>query len=117
MENFQKRAILKLNEDITATLLLYKTPELLSNLSINEQASYQLLKNSKKLTPPPFPNPDEIKEKYGESNGFKVQSHLELLTSLQRRLQYLELSEFISPINNTFLAIPSTNILPPLESS
>ena len=96
--------------------MLYKTPELLSNLPINEQASYQLLKKSKKLTPPPFPDPDKIKEEYGESNGLKVQSHLELLTSLQRRLQYLELSEFISPINNTSLAIPSTNIHPPLET-
>ena len=70
-----------------------------------------------KLRPPSFPDPDEIKEKYGELNGLKVQNHLELLTNLQRKLQYHELSKFISPINNPSLAVPSDNILPPLPAS
>ena len=89
---------------------------MLSSIPENEQASYQMLENSKKLRPPSFPDPDEIKAKYGELIGLKVQNHLELLTNLQRRLQYHELSEFISPINNPFLAVPSDNILPPLPA-
>ena len=60
-----------------------------------------------------FPDPNEIKQKYGESAELEVRSYLELLTNLQRRLQYEELSEFVSHINNPSLAISSINILPP----
>ena len=115
VDNFNIRAVLKLNEDIVANLLVFKTPELLSNLSPNEQAAYQELKDFKTLNPDqhPFPDPDEIKEKYGESAELKIRSHLELLTNLQRKLQYFELSQHVAPINNISLAISSTNILPP----
>ena len=114
--NFNQRAVLKLNEDVVANLLVFKTPELLSSLSLNEQAAYQVLKDFKTLNPDqhPFPDPDEIKERYGESAELKIRTHLKLLTNLQRRLQYLELSRYVPPINNiSNIAIPSTNILPP----
>ena len=115
VDNFNIRAVLKLNEDIDANLLVFKTPELISNLPPNEQTAYQELKDFKTLNPDqhPFPDPDEIKEKYGELAELKIRSYLELLTNLQRKLQYLELSRYVAPINNISLVIPSTNILPP----
>ena len=85
-------------------------------MSLNEQAAYQVLKDFKTLNPYqlPFSDPDEIKERYGESAELKIRTHLNLLTNLQRRLQYLELFRYVSLINNiSNIAIPSTNILPP----
>ena len=81
-------------------------------------AAYQVLKDFKTLNPyqHPFSDPDEIKERYSESAELKIRTHLNLLTNLQRRLQYLELSQFVAPINNTSLVIPSKYILPPHPS-
>jgi len=108
-ENFDKRAVLKLNEDVVENLLVFKTPDLLNSLFPNEKAAYQMLKKFNMLDPAqhPFPDPAKIKEKYGELMESEAVSYLELLTNFQRKLQYGELSKYINPMNNASLAIPT----------
>jgi len=103
VDNFDKRAFLKLNEDVVANLLVFKTPALFNSLSLNEQIAYQMFNNFKSLSPilHPFPNTNEIKQKYGESAELKMRTHLELLTNLQRRLQYEALSAFVDSTQQT----------------
>ena len=115
VENFDKRAILKLNDDIAASLLVLKTPELFSDLPPNEQIAYKTIMKYNILNSHQylFPDPNEIKERYGELDELNYRNHLQLLTNLQRKLQYVELSEFVPLRNNPSLAIPTTNILPP----